>query len=98
PSSVIGPEDDIVVDSELAERVDWECELAVVIGRRARNVGAAEALDYVAGYTVANDVSARDVQFADGQWVRAKSFDTFTPIGPWLVTADEVDDPQRLGL
>ena len=98
PSSVIGPEDEIVVDPALAGRVDWECELAVVIGRRARDVAAEHALDFIAGYTVANDVSARDVQFADGQWVRAKSFDTFSPIGPSLVTADEVGDPQRLGL
>jgi 2-keto-4-pentenoate hydratase/2-oxohepta-3-ene-1,7-dioic acid hydratase in catechol pathway len=98
PSSIVGPEEPIVVDSELAERVDWEVELAVVIGRAASRVPPERALEHVAGYTVANDVSARDVQFADGQWVRAKSFDSFCPLGPSMVTADEVPDPQSLGL
>ncbi len=97
-SSVCGPHDDIVVDRRLTERVDWEVELTVVIGRRMRDVQAADALRHVFGYTVANDVSARDVQFADGQWVRAKSFDTFCPLGPCIVTADEIDDPQQLAL
>ena len=98
PTSVVGPDEAIVVDSELTERVDWEVELAAVIGRPARNVTAARALEHVVGYTVANDVSARDLQFADGQWVRGKSFDTFCPLGPVLVTADEVPDPQALRL
>jgi 2-keto-4-pentenoate hydratase/2-oxohepta-3-ene-1,7-dioic acid hydratase in catechol pathway len=98
PSSIIGPADPIVLDPTLAERVDWEVELGVVIGRPMRNVAEADALDHVFGYTVANDVSARDVQFADGQWVRGKSFDTFCPIGPVVVTADEVPDPQSLAL
>lgn len=98
PSSIVGPEHPIVVDPELAERVDWEVELGVVIGRTASRVSPGRALEHVAGYTVANDVSARDVQFADGQWVRAKSFDSFCPLGPWIVTADEVPDPQSLGL
>jgi len=98
PTSVIGPEDPIVLDPALAQRVDWEVELAVVIGRRMRNVTAHSALEHVFGYTVANDVSARDVQAADGQWVRAKSFDTFCPLGPIVVTADEVSDPQALRL
>lgn len=98
PSSVIGPDEAIVVDPELAARVDWEVELAAVIGTTARNVPVKTALDHVLGYTVANDVSARDVQFADGQWVRGKSFDTFCPLGPVLVTTDEVPDPQALGL
>jgi 2-keto-4-pentenoate hydratase/2-oxohepta-3-ene-1,7-dioic acid hydratase in catechol pathway len=95
PSSVTGPSAPIVVDSSLAERVDWEVELAVVVGRRMRHVSHADALDYVFGYTVANDVSARDVQFSDGQWTRAKSFDSFCPLGPVVVTPDElgpVDD------
>jgi 5-carboxymethyl-2-hydroxymuconate isomerase len=70
--------------------VDWEVELAVVIGRRMRNVPVEAALDYVFGYTVANDVSARDVQFSDGQWTRGKSFDTFCPLGPVVVTPDEI--------
>jgi len=98
PSSVIGPDDAIVLDPELTERVDWEVELAVVVGRRMRRVAEEDALDHVLGYTIANDISARDVQFADGQWVRGKSFDTFCPVGPVVVTADEVPDPQRLKL
>jgi 5-carboxymethyl-2-hydroxymuconate isomerase len=98
PSSVTGPFDLIVVDRELTTSVDWEGELAVVVGKRMRNVPVEEALDHVFGYTVANDVSARDVQVADGQWVRAKSFDSFCPLGPWVVTSDEIADPQQLGL
>jgi 2-keto-4-pentenoate hydratase/2-oxohepta-3-ene-1,7-dioic acid hydratase in catechol pathway len=98
PSSVVGPEEEIVIDPALTERVDWEVELAVVVGRTMRDVPAADALDHVFGYTVANDVSARDVQFADGQWVRAKSFDTFCPVGPEVVTPDELGDPQALRL
>jgi 2-keto-4-pentenoate hydratase/2-oxohepta-3-ene-1,7-dioic acid hydratase in catechol pathway len=98
PSSVTGPEDDIVVDRRLTQRVDWEVELGVVIGRPMRSVPAAEALDHVLGYTVANDVSARDLQFGDGQWVRGKSLDTFCPIGPALVSSDEIPDPQALRL
>jgi 2-keto-4-pentenoate hydratase/2-oxohepta-3-ene-1,7-dioic acid hydratase in catechol pathway len=98
PSAVVGPEAPIVVDQAITERVDWEGELGVVIGRRMRSVGADDALSYVLGYTVANDISARDVQFADGQWVRGKSMDTFCPVGPWVVTADEIADPQALQL
>jgi len=98
PSSVIGPEEAIAVGPDLARRVDWEVEPAVVIGRPMRHVKPADALEHVFGYTVANDVSARDVQFADGQWVRAKSFDTFCPLGPVVVTADEIRDPQILAL
>jgi len=98
PTSVIGPGEPIPVDATLTERVDWEVELAAVIGRRLRRVSAADALAGVFGYTVANDVSARDLQFSDGQWVRAKSIDGFCPLGPVIVTADEIDDPQRLAL
>jgi 2-keto-4-pentenoate hydratase/2-oxohepta-3-ene-1,7-dioic acid hydratase in catechol pathway len=98
PTSVVGPDEAIVIDAELAERVDWEVELAAVIGTTARNVPVERALDHVLGYAVGNDVSARDVQSADGQWVRAKSFDTFCPLGPAIVTADEVADPQALRL
>ena len=94
-TSLIGDGDEIRIPRGLTERVDWEVELAVVIDRDARNVSAAEALSYVRGYTVANDVSARDLQFADGQWVRAKSLDTFCPLGSELV---QVDDPQNLKL
>jgi 5-carboxymethyl-2-hydroxymuconate isomerase len=76
--------------------VDYEAELAVVIGRTARDVPVTTALDHVLGYTCLNDVSARDLQFGDGQWVRGKSLDTFCPLGPWLVTADEILDPGAL--
>ena len=81
---------------ELTQAVDFEAELAVVIGRTCRRVAADEALDYVAGYTCLNDVSARDLQYSDKQFVRAKSLDTFCPMGPWLVTADEIPDPQDM--
>lgn len=97
-TSLIGDGDPIVIDRALTERVDWEVELAVVIGRAMRDVDAADALDYVSGYTVANDVSARDLQFGDGQWVRGKSLDTFCPVGPVVVPASEIADPQALGL
>ena len=98
PSSVIGPEEPIVIDPALTERVDWEVELAVVVGSRMRHVSVAEALAGVAGYTVANDVSARDLQFSDGQWIRGKSLDSFCPLGPVVVTPDEIGDPQALRL
>lgn len=97
-SSVIGDGETIEIDRSLTKRVDWEVELGVVIGRRMRDVAAEAALDYVFGYTVANDVSARDLQFADGQWVRGKSLDTFCPLGPAIVTAEEIADPQALPL
>lgn len=79
-----------------SSQTDYEAELAVVIGRVCLRVKAARALEYVAGYTCANDVSARDFQFADGQWFRGKSSDTFCPIGPWLVTPNEISDPHNL--
>jgi 2-keto-4-pentenoate hydratase/2-oxohepta-3-ene-1,7-dioic acid hydratase in catechol pathway len=78
--------------------VDWEVELGVVIGRRARRVSQADALAHVGGYTIVNDVSARDLQTSDGQWMRAKSFDTFTPMGPWITTTDELGDASGLGI
>jgi 2-keto-4-pentenoate hydratase/2-oxohepta-3-ene-1,7-dioic acid hydratase in catechol pathway len=98
PSSVIGHGAEIRWDPELATQVDYDAELAVVIGRSARRVAESEALDYVLGYTCLNDVSARDIQFGDGQWVRGKSLDTFCPTGPALVTTDEIPDPQRLAI
>ena len=98
PSSVIGHGAEIRWDPDLATQVDYEAELAVVIGRPARRVAESEALDYVLGYTCLNDVSARDIQFGDGQWVRGKSLDTFCPMGPALVTTDEIPDPQRLAI
>ena len=97
-SSVIGPGADIRWDPALTSKVDYEAELAVVIGRRARRVEAADALDFVLGYTCLDDVSARDLQFGDGQWIRGKSLDTFCPMGPVLVTADEIPDPQVLDI
>jgi 2-keto-4-pentenoate hydratase/2-oxohepta-3-ene-1,7-dioic acid hydratase in catechol pathway len=98
PSSMTGPTDPIPVDPELSEKVDYEVELAVVIGRTALDVSEADALSYVAAYAVANDISARDIQSSESQWTRAKSFDGFCPIGPWLTTADEVPDPQALDI
>ena len=81
-----------------SEKVDFEAELAVVIGKQGHGIAAADAYDYVAGYTIVNDISARDVQFGDGQWIRGKSFDTFAPMGPYIVTADEIPDPQKLAI
>ena len=98
PSSIIGPGETIRWDPALTQKVDYEAELAVVIGRTARRVLEAEAFEYVAGYTNANDVSARDLQFGDGQWVRGKSLDTFLPLGPYLATCDEVPEPQNLSI
>jgi 2-keto-4-pentenoate hydratase/2-oxohepta-3-ene-1,7-dioic acid hydratase in catechol pathway len=98
PSSVVGPGAEIRWDPVLTGQVDYEAELAVVIGRRARRIDAADALDHVFGYTCLNDVSARDIQFGDGQWVRGKSLDTFCPMGPVLVTPDEIGDPQDLAI
>jgi 2-keto-4-pentenoate hydratase/2-oxohepta-3-ene-1,7-dioic acid hydratase in catechol pathway len=98
PSSVVGPGSIVSWDPALSAQVDYEAELAVVIGRTARHVTVAAALDHVFGYTCLNDVSARDIQFGDGQWVRGKSLDTFCPMGPALVTPDEVGDPQDLAI
>jgi 2-keto-4-pentenoate hydratase/2-oxohepta-3-ene-1,7-dioic acid hydratase in catechol pathway len=97
-TNVVGPGEPIRIDRSLTQRVDWEVELAVVVGRRMRDVPKGDALAHVFGYTVGNDVSARDLQFGDGQWVRGKSLDTFCPLGPVVVTADELPDPQMLGL
>jgi 2-keto-4-pentenoate hydratase/2-oxohepta-3-ene-1,7-dioic acid hydratase in catechol pathway len=93
-SSVTGPDAPIEWPSGLTEQVDWEAELAVVVGRRIRRATEDEALDAIFGYTAANDVSARDLQFADQQWIRAKSIDGFCPLGPVVVTPDEFGDPQ----
>ncbi len=91
-TAVIAPGEPVVIPAT-STQVDYEAELAVVIGRRAKNVSASHALEYVFGYTCLNDVSARDFQFADGQWQRGKSCDTFAPMGPTIVTADELGDP-----
>ena len=98
PTTIIGPGDTICWEPALSEKIDWEVELAVVIGRTARRVRAEDAYDFVFGYTVANDVTARDLQRGDGQWVRGKSLDTFCPLGPWIVSKDEVPEPHNLAL
>ncbi|WP_314325055.1 fumarylacetoacetate hydrolase family protein [Paenarthrobacter ilicis] len=92
-NSVTGPDGSVVAHPEVSSEVDWEGELAVIIGRVAYKVSAEDALEYVWGYTAANDVSARDVQRADPQWVRGKGLDTFCPLGPVAVTRDEIPDP-----
>lgn len=98
PSSVIGPGEPIRLPS-FSDQVDYEAELGVVIGKPARDVSVAAAANHVFGYLNLNDVSARDLQFGEGgQWTIAKSLDTFTPMGPYLVTADEIADPQSLGI
>lgn len=97
-SAIIGPNDDVSLPRG-SEKSDWEVELGIVIGKRAKYVSKADALDYVAGYCVCNDVSERSFQTSlSGQWTKGKSCDTFGPIGPWLATSDEVSDPQNLAL
>ncbi|WP_053174732.1 fumarylacetoacetate hydrolase family protein [Nonomuraea sp. SBT364] len=96
--TLAGPYDDVVVPAGATEQLDWEAELAVVIGRPARDVPADRAMEHVFGYTAANDLSARDAQFADGQWFRGKNFDGFCPLGPWIVTPDELGDPHTLAV
>ena len=91
-----GPNDDVMIPVG-SKKLDWECELAFVIGQRCRNVSEADALKYVAGYAIMNDVSERFFQIeGTGQWTKGKSADTFGPLGPWLVTTDEIPDPQNL--
>ncbi|HEX7055393.1 MAG TPA: fumarylacetoacetate hydrolase family protein [Burkholderiales bacterium] len=100
PTSVIGPDEDVIVDARRTRQLDYEVELGVVVGARAKDLGAGEALSAVFGYTVINDVTARDVQKAHGQWFKGKGFDTFCPTGPCVVTADEFGRPDghRLAL
>lgn len=97
-SSITGPFDPIIISSSVTDQADYEVELAVVIGKRAKNINKENALDYVFGYTIINDISARNIQFEDGQWVRGKSLDTFCPMGPYVITSDEIADPQGLQL
>ncbi|MDT4907691.1 MAG: hypothetical protein QOI69_932 [Pseudonocardiales bacterium] len=100
PNTVIGPDDDVLIPRGSA-KTDWEVELGVVIGKQARYLDSpADALDYVAGYAVSNDVSERALQLerSGGQWSKGKSCETFNPLGPWLVTTDEIPDPQSLRL
>lgn len=98
PTCVIGPDDAIPWHSHVSTAIDWEAELAVIIGRRGRDIAEADALSYVFGYTVANDVTARDLQQRHKQWYKGKSLDGFCPLGPAIVTADEIIDPQALDI
>jgi len=95
-TSVNGPYNDIPFDAQVSDKLDWEVELAVVIGRRGKNISRADALDYVFGYTVVNDVSARDLQNSHIQFFKGKSLDGACPMGPWFITRDEVPDPHAL--
>jgi 2,4-diketo-3-deoxy-L-fuconate hydrolase len=98
PTSICGPNDDIIYPKN-SDRMDWECEIAFVIGKRARYVEEKDALQYIAGYTICNDVSERRWQVKrNGQWVKGKSAETFGPLGPWLVTTDEMPDPHNLAM
>lgn len=98
PSSLIGHNDTITWNASLTKKVDFEAELAVIIGRQIHDCPKERAMEAIFGYTCANDVSARDLQFGDGQWVRGKSLDTFCPLGPWVVTADDIADPHCLDI
>lgn len=98
PSSLNGHKEPIVWSSEITRKVDFEAELAVIIGKKIYRAKEDSIMDAVFGYASSNDVSARDLQFSDGQWVRGKSLDTFCPIGPWIVTRDEVPDPHSLAI
>lgn len=99
PSAIVGPGDEVRWDPALTGKVDYEAEFAVVIGKQARNVAEADAYEFIAGYTNCNDVSARDLQLEKGdQWILGKSLDTFCPLGPYLVTKDEIADPHTLGI
>jgi 2-keto-4-pentenoate hydratase/2-oxohepta-3-ene-1,7-dioic acid hydratase in catechol pathway len=99
PTTVAGPQDSVPLHEAYTSKLDWEVELAVVIGKEGRDIAEEDALEHVFGYTVANDLSARDLQRAHGaQWFKGKSLDATCPMGPVLVTADEIDDPQNLAL
>ena len=99
PNTVVGPTDEIIIP-RLSQKTDWEVELCVVIGKQAKYIKSPQdALDYVAGYAISNDVSEREFQLErGGQWDKGKSCETFNPLGPWIVTTDEVTDPQKLAL
>jgi 2-keto-4-pentenoate hydratase/2-oxohepta-3-ene-1,7-dioic acid hydratase in catechol pathway len=99
-TSIVGHEGLIVLPTAGPDHVDYEAELALIIGRKAKNIKPDEAMDYIMGYTCANDVSARDWQFEKqkGQWARGKSFDTFCPLGPWIITKDEITNSNNLSI
>jgi 2-keto-4-pentenoate hydratase/2-oxohepta-3-ene-1,7-dioic acid hydratase in catechol pathway len=94
-TAIIGPDEPIVKPSFVKD-LDYEAELAVIIGRRGKNITVEDAGKYIFGYTCFNDVSAREIQFKDRQWTRGKGFDTFAPMGPWAVTSDQIGDPTKL--
>lgn len=96
-TAIIGP-DQPIVRPKLVEQLDYEAELAIVIGEKGKNIPVSEAKKYIFGYTAFNDVSARDIQFKDRQWTRGKSFDTFAPMGPCITTAGQIEDPNNLGV
>ena len=95
-TAIVGPEAGIRYDERVTRRLDYEVELAVVIGRGGRDIAEEQAMDHVFGYTIVNDVSARDLQKRHDQWFKGKALDTFCPMGPWIVTADEIADPHAL--
>ncbi len=97
PTTVTGPNTEIIKNTKLTSQLDWECELAVIISKKGKYVPKSEALDYVFGYTVINDISARDCR-REGQWIVSKGQDTFAPMGPFLVTKDEIENPHNLNL
>ena len=94
-TAIVGPEDPVIYP-KVSTQVDYEIELAAVIGKRGKNASESDAFDHIAGYTVLNDISARDIQFADRQWFRGKGFDTFAPTGPCLVLREQLSDPHNL--
>ena len=96
-SAIIGHNEEIAIPA-MSQKIDYEAELGVIIGRRGRHVSSEKAVDYVAGYTIVNDVSARDLQFSDGQWIRGKSFDTFAPIGPCMASTSLLGDGDGLNI
>ena len=100
PGAIVGPDAPVWYPGSYSEQLDWEVELAVVIGRQGRDIAEADAFDHIFGYTIANDVSVRDIQrsWHGGQWFKGKNFDSHLPLGPWIVTADEIPDPQALRL
>ncbi len=97
-TSLLAHQKTILWNTDLTKKVDFEAELAVIIGKKIYKCPEEEVMENIFGYTCANDVSARDLQFGDGQWVRGKSLDTFCPLGPWIVTADEIKDPNTLSI
>lgn len=98
PTTVIGPYDPFEIDATVSSEIDWEAELGVIIGKRGKNISEEDALSYIFGYTVINDITARDLQTRHVQFFKGKSLDDSCPMGPWIVTADEITDPQNLAI